>query len=92
MPDPLGFHATTVPGDLYTNTTLQFFNSDGTTVLDSPSNLTNAALPVDNGYQEDAISDVVPSAGTYYIVVGYSTAYGTYDDTNTHYDLVVTLQ
>jgi hypothetical protein len=85
-------HATTVPGDQYTNTTLQFFNSDGTTVLDSPSNLTDPTKPVDNGYQEDAISDVVTTAGTYYIVVGYSTSYGPYDETNTHYDLVVTLQ
>ena len=73
--------AQTAAGDPNTDTTLQFFSTDGVTPLE--------ATPVDNDFHENVLSPTLPGAGTYYIKVGASS---TYQPSATAYDLIVTLE
>lgn len=80
---PVGkvIHAQTIPGDANTDTTLQFFDKDGTTKLN--------AMPIDNGYHEDEVSPALAGAGDYYVCVGASSYFSA---SASAYDLVVTLE
>jgi hypothetical protein len=72
--------AQTVPGNPSTDTTLQFFGSDGTTALNP--------MPVDNDTHENVLSPALPGAGTYYIKVAASEYYDA-SDTMRSYSLAL---
>jgi len=70
--------AATSPGDLYTDTYIEFFESDCTTPLGPPSS--------DVDYHEDHTSGPITAAGTYYLRVTASPTLGT---SQPRYDLDV---
>lgn len=78
-------HVQTIPGDANTDTFVTFYGTDGTTVLGTSADKTN---------HEDATSDALPGAGTYFFKISYSSdpMATPYAAGNSHYDLLVDLE
>src|SRR5262249_39544862 len=76
-------HVQTLPGDTNTDTLVQILRPDGMSTLTGP---------VDYGYQENVTSAPLPMAGAYYVKISMSTYQGTFNPTQSHYEVLVTLE
>jgi hypothetical protein len=76
-------HVQTLPGDLDTDTVVQVLLPDG---------MTSFIGPIDYSFQEDVLTNPLPSAGEYYVKISMSTFQTTFDPNESHYEVLITLE
>lgn len=74
----------TLPGDAAADPVVEVLATDGLTSLGGPSD--------DANYHEDFLSDAITAAGVHYIKVYVSSYVASYEPTESHYQLSVTLE
>jgi hypothetical protein len=76
-------HISTLPGDDMTDLVVEVLLPDG---------MTTFIGPVDDSYFEDVLTDPISTPGDYFIKISMSTYVFTYDASESHYEVLVTLE